>query len=122
MFELDSINKQSSDSHLKMPRVIVIDDDKDSVETLSALLQQKGVDVVGMGFAERHACAWLENAIQLFHGIYTNKSRTSSIPSYRVHAFFLDVISVCCGVMCLSMPWSSIISPLSLSSHGCDAA
>jgi len=55
MFELDSINKQSSDSHLKMPRVIVIDDDKDSVETLSALLQQKGVDVVGMGFDGKDA-------------------------------------------------------------------
>jgi len=55
MFELDSINKNSSDSHVKMPRVIVIDDDKDSVETLSALLQQKGVDVVGMGFDGKDA-------------------------------------------------------------------
>lgn len=55
MFELDNINKHSSDSHLKMPRVIVIDDDKDSVETLSALLQQKGVDVVGMGFDGKDA-------------------------------------------------------------------
>ena len=55
MFELDTINKHSSDSHLKMPRVIVIDDDKDSVETLSALLQQKGVDVVGMGFDGKDA-------------------------------------------------------------------
>ena len=55
MFELDSINKHSSDSHLKMPRVIVIDDDKDSVETLSALLQQKGVDVVGIGFDGKDA-------------------------------------------------------------------
>jgi len=55
MFELDTINKHSSDSHLKMPRVIVIDDDKDSVETLSALLQQKGIDVVGMGFNGKDA-------------------------------------------------------------------
>jgi len=55
MFELDKINKHSSDSHLKMPRVIVIDDDKDSVETLSALLQQKGVDVVGIGFDGKDA-------------------------------------------------------------------
>jgi len=55
MFELDNINKHSSDSHLKMPRVIVIDDDKDSVETLSALLQQKGVDVVGIGFDGKDA-------------------------------------------------------------------
>ncbi len=55
MFELDNINKHSSDSHLKMPRVIVIDDDKDSVETLSALLQQKGVDIVGMGFNGKDA-------------------------------------------------------------------
>lgn len=55
MFELDNINKHSSDSHLKMPRVIVIDDDKDSVETLSALLQQKGIDIVGMGFDGKDA-------------------------------------------------------------------
>ncbi len=55
MFELDTINKMNNDSHLKLPRVIVIDDDKDSVETLSALLQQKGVDVVGMGFDGKDA-------------------------------------------------------------------
>ena len=55
MDELDTINKLSSDSHQQMAKVIVIDDDKDSVETLSTLLEQKGVSVVGTGFNGKEA-------------------------------------------------------------------
>ena len=55
MVELDTINKMNNDSHQRMSRVIVVDDDKDSVETLSALLEQKGVKVVGMGYNGKDA-------------------------------------------------------------------
>ena len=55
MVELDTINKHSNDPHQQMASVIVIDDDKDSVDTLSTLLEQKGIAVVGMGFNGKEA-------------------------------------------------------------------
>ena len=55
MTELDTINKHNHDSLQKLVSVIVIDDDKDSVETLSILLEQKGINVIGTGFNGKDA-------------------------------------------------------------------